>query len=92
MSMSNDIPSRVEALLFVDGGSLPLRKLAHLLDIKDPALQEGLQELSRRLAGTGLTLIVTDTEATLAVASDTSQTVKKMYERDLSRELGDVGL
>jgi len=90
--MSNDLPSRAEAFLFVEGGSLTLRKLGDLLEVKEAALKEALQELSKRLEDGGLTLILSETEVTLAVSSDASQALEKAYEKELGREIGDAGL
>lgn len=92
MSMSDDLASRAEAFLFMEGGSLTLKKLGELLEIKSPALQEALQELSRRLEGRGLALVVTETEATLAVSKEASDAIKSAYERESGREIGDAGL
>jgi len=90
--MSTDLASRVHALLFSEGGSLTLRKLAQLLDVQDGELRQALQDLGARLQDTGLTLIQTDTEASLAVAPDASDAVRAAYERELGKEIGDAGL
>ena len=90
--MADDIASRAEAFLFTEGGSLSLRKLASLLKIKEPELQTALAELAQRLEGRGLTIIKTDTEVSLAVASDASQSVRAAYQKDLERDIGDAGL
>ena len=90
--MAPDVASRAEAFLFMEGGTLTLRKLADLLEVKQPELAVALQELSTRLQGRGLTLVVTETEATLALSKDVSDAVKKSYERELGREIGDAGL
>lgn len=90
--MNDDIAARAEAFLFSEGGSLTLRKLTALLEVKEPQLREALQTLSARLEGTGLALIQTDTEVSLAVAKETSPAIQKAYERELGHEIGDAGL
>lgn len=90
--MDNELSARAEAFLFSEGGSLTLRKLATLLEVKEPQLQEALSALATRLEGTGLSLIKTDTEVSLAVAKETSPAIQKAYERELGREIGDAGL
>ncbi len=90
--MDNNLTARAEAFLFSEGGTLTLRKLAQLLEVGEPQLQEALATLRVRLEGTGLTLITTDTEVSLAVAKETSPAIQKAYERELSREIGDAGL
>ena len=90
--MDNDLTARAEAFLFSEGGTLTLLKLAQLLEVKEPQLPEALAALRVRLEGTGLTLITTDTEVSLAVAKETSPAIQKSYERELSQEIGDAGL
>ncbi|MSU73931.1 SMC-Scp complex subunit ScpB [Candidatus Kaiserbacteria bacterium] len=90
--MTDNLTARAEAFLFSEGGTLTLRKLAQLLGVKEPQLQEALADLFTRLEGTGLALIKTDTEVSLVVAKETSQAVQKAYERELAGEIGDAGL
>jgi segregation and condensation protein B len=90
--MSDDPATRAEAFLFMEGGSLSLRKLEQLLDLKRPALLLALQELSQRLEGRGIALIQTETEATLATTPETSRAIEKAYEKELGREIGEAGL
>ncbi len=90
--MSNDLSSRIEALLFTEGGSLTLRKLASLLGLKEPALDEGLDELQKQLESRGLALVRSDTEATLAVAPKVSEEVRAAYGRELEKDIGEAGL
>jgi len=90
--MTSELAARAEAFLFSEGGSLTLRKLAQLLEIKETQLDEPLRELSQRLEGGGLTLIRTETEVSLAVAKDASVAVQAAYQKELGREIGDAGL
>jgi len=89
---TENLAGRAEAFLFSEGGTLTLKKLGSLLAAKEPDLKEALAALSARLAGTGLTLITTDTEASLAVSEQSSAAVQKAYERELAQEIGDAGL
>lgn len=88
----NDLTARIQAFLFSEGGTLTLKKLTQLLQVNEAELQAALKTLSERLAGTGLALIVTATEASLAVDQDTSPAIQKAYERELGKEIGDAGL
>jgi len=89
---TQNLANRAEAFLFSEGGTLTLHKLASLLEVKEPELHEALAALSARLEGTGLTLIKTDTEVSLAVSEHSSPAVQKAYEPELSEEIGDAGL
>ena len=86
------LSARAESFLFSEGGTLTLRKLAQLLEVQEPQLQEALTSLSARLEGTGLALIKTDAEVSLAVAKETSPAIQKAYERELGHEIGGAGL
>ena len=88
----NDLSARAEAFLFSEGGTLTLRKLGSLLEVREPELKAALSALAARLVGTGLALITTDTEVSLAVSQESSAAVQKAYERELAGEIGDAGL
>lgn len=92
MTDTNELASRAEAFLFMEGGTLSMRKLAALLKVDRPALEKGLEALALRLQGRGITLIRTENEATLALSNETSRTVEEAYKEELGREIGDAGL
>src|SRR3989338_11712974 len=68
------------------------KKLGLRLSCNDKELAEALIALSARLEGSGLPLIDTGNEVTLAVAKAASETVREVLEKELSREIGDGGL
>lgn len=88
----NDLSNKIEALLFSEGGSLPKKKLAQLLDVTSAQVDGALAELSARLTTGGVTLVVSDTEAALVVSALMAPAVQKAFERELGREIGDAGL
>lgn len=83
---------RIEALLFSEGGPLTKKKLCSQLGCSIDELATGLAELRSRYQGGGLSLIVSDTEATLAVSESALETVKKAQEAELGNQIGDAGL
>lgn len=87
-----DLTARAHAFLFSEGGSMTRKKLAALLVCKEPELKSVLDTLSQRLEGSGLALIQTETEASLAVAPGTSDALQKAFERELGRDIGEAGL
>jgi len=89
-----DIPlhTRVQALLFAEGGSVSRKKLGIQLGCKEKELSDAFAALSERLAGSGISLITTETEASLAVAPEASPIVQKIFERELGHEIGEAGL
>lgn len=87
-----DLAAQAQAFLFVEGGSMTRKKLAALLKCTPLELQTALDTLVERLKGSGLSLIESETEATIAVAKDTSEVVETALKEELAREIGDAGL
>lgn len=71
---------------------MPRKRLMALLECEEDALAPALARLKEFLAGSGVSLVETDTEVALAVSSATAETVKKAFEKELGREIGDAGL
>lgn len=91
MNTANDI-AKAQAFLFSEGGSMSIRKLAQVMGMKEPALRDVLRELATKLEGSGLSLVQSETEATLAVAKEVSPAIEAAFERELGKEIGDAGL
>lgn len=87
-----ELVKRAEAFLFAEGGSLTMRRLAHIAGTTPEKLAPALDALAEQLAGSALTLIRTDNEVSLAVAHGASDALRESYEKELGREVGDAGL
>lgn len=85
-------PAAAHALLFAKGEPLEKKQLASLLEIKEPELAMVLRALEGLLKGSGLTLIETANEVELRTAPEASAIVKKLYESELSRDLGKASM
>lgn len=83
---------RIEALLFAEGGPVAKKKLEKQLGCTAEELEAGLAELKARYTSGGLSLVVSDTEATLAVAQSALETVRTAQEAELGSAIGDAGL
>ena len=92
MDAPPDLGIRAHAILFAEGGSLSHKRLLQILECKDEELLEALDTLASRLQGSGLTLVRTAKEASLAIADVASDSVKKAFSKELGREIGDAGL
>ncbi len=90
--MTPDLSQRLEAFLFAEGGSLSRKKLLQLLECKPEELAAAADALSNTLSNRGISLIKTETEITLAVASSTQAALEKAFEKELGREIGEAGL
>jgi segregation and condensation protein B len=82
----------IEAFLYAEGGSLSIKRLVQLTETNEASVHAALNELAQARTGSGLTIVQTDTEATLAVAPKESDALRSNYEKELGREIGDAGL
>jgi len=87
-----DLATRLEAVLFSEGGPISHKRLMSLLECTAADLKSALTELAKRREGSGIAVVATDTEASLAVASGAAETVKKAFEKELGKEIGEAGL
>lgn len=82
----------LEAVLFASGEPLTKARLAKLLDISVPDVDEAATALADSLADRGLALIETATELEIRTAPAAADVVKALRESELSRDLGKASL
>lgn len=82
----------IEAYLFAEGDSIPLKKLSAAANCSDGTLALALDALSQSLLGRGMTLVRTDKEAALAISHDAKEVLEALYKREVERDIGDAGL
>lgn len=92
METSPDLAARAQAFLFVEGGTMTRKKLVSLLGCSPSELQEALNSVSKCLEGSGLSLVESDTEASLVVSNEVSEAVQGALKEELDRNIGDAGL
>jgi len=92
MNDMKDVSAQAQAFLFVEGGSLSLQRLAHLLGVQKEDVVAALDSLETRMKGSGLSLVRTETEVSLAASSETTDAIKDVYEKELARDIGPAGL
>ena len=81
-------PAALHALLFASGEPMPKKEIAKLLGIAESDVAVALKALTESLAGSGVVVVETETEAELRTAPDASQLVQKLRENELARDLG----
>ena len=86
------LAAQTQALLFSEGGALTFKSLSKLLGCGEKELKAALDSLSQRLEGSGLALVVSETEAVLAVAPEAKDVVIKKATEEYERDIGDAGL
>ncbi len=85
-------PQAIEAILFASGEVMGKSELATLLEIEVDDLHTALKALTRELASRGIALVETEREVELRTAPAAAEIVKRMRERELSRDLGKASL
>jgi len=90
--MALDISHALEALLYSEGGTIAKRKLCQILSIDDVTLSAAIVTLRRSKEGSGLCVVESEREVTLATSSEATAIVQSAFERELGREIGDAGL
>lgn len=83
---------QAEALLFAEGESIALKKLASLLACDGKTLESALDALEARLSGRGISLIRTDKEVALAVSPEGRNIVVETLKNEQERDIGEAGL
>lgn len=92
MAELTPIAKQAQALLFSEGGALTLANLSKTLGCSVSDLKIALDSLGQSLDGSGLSLVVSDTEAVLAVAAEAKDIVAKKANEEYERDIGDAGL
>ena len=67
------LAQHIEALLFTAGESVTISDLAHLLHVEESEIMQALHELTKELAGQGLSLVVTETHAQLVTSESVAE-------------------
>ena len=88
----DELAARAEAFLFTEGEPVAVARLKKLLSCTDAELSAALNALSKRQEGSGMTLVLTDKEAALAVSPSCAPAIRAENEREHEREIGDAGL
>ena len=88
----SDRAALAQSYLFIEGGSLTIKKLSQLLDCAEAETQTAVSELKMALEGSGLAVTQTEREVALVTAPRVSKTIKATFEEALQRDIGDAGL
>lgn len=88
----DNLPAKIHALLFAEGGGLTYASLKKTLLCDDAALSAALDTVSSSLSNTGITLVRSDTEATLAISDSARDIVMQKAAEETSRDIGEAGL
>ncbi|RJQ35244.1 SMC-Scp complex subunit ScpB [Candidatus Parcubacteria bacterium] len=88
----SDRAALAQSYLFIEGGSLSMKKLSQLLGCTESETQAAISELKAAIEGSGLALAQTEREVALVTAPRVSDTIKATFEEQLQRDIGEAGL
>ena len=92
MKDDNSLTKKIEAILFYKAEPVSLKKLSNILEEKESATKEAVEELRNKLEERGITLIENNEEYTLATSKDVSHLIEKIRKDELNRDLGKAGI
>ncbi len=87
-----DLDSFIEALLFLEGEPVKIKKLASILGKSEKETEAGLEVLEKKLSGRGIRLIQKDGEATLSTAPEASSACEAASQEEFNKDIGRAGL
>lgn len=86
------LSQHIEALLFVEGGSLKKSELAKLLAVELSVLEAALVSLKDALVGRGVVLVDDSTFVELRTSPQVAQKIEELRKEELSKDIGKAGL
>ena len=87
-----NLEQKIEALLYYKNEPMEISKISKLLNTGENEVKEALQKLSQNLQNRGLSLIMTDSEVSLATSLETKDLIEQIAKDEMSREIGKAGL
>ncbi len=86
------LDAQIESLLFWKGEALSRKKLAIILKKTEEEIDQGITELTTRLDGRGVQVIIKEDEVMLGTRSEMGPVIETLVKEELIRDLGKAGL
>ena len=86
------LDAQIEAVLFYKAEPMSIRALGALLASSEEAVTQALTELSVRIEGRGVQLLVKDGDALLTTAPDASEAIETLAREELEKDLSKAAL
>jgi segregation and condensation protein B len=87
-----NLDQQIEAILFFRGESVSVKKLATILGKTATEIQQGIDDLRKRLDTGALTIVSKDDEVMLATRAEVAPLIEGLVKEELNRDLGKAGL
>ncbi len=87
-----ELDSYIEAILFLEGEPMKIKKLADILNKTEKEINEALEILEKKLDGRGIRLVKKDEEATLSTAPEASKICEEISKEEFNKDIGKAGI
>lgn len=87
-----ELSAQIEAVLFMRGDAVEIKKLAKLFEVPEAEIKQNLTHLGNDLEKRGITLVRTETHAELRTAPGASEVLEKLQKEELSGGIGKAGI
>ncbi|MHB8651794.1 MAG: SMC-Scp complex subunit ScpB [Minisyncoccota bacterium] len=87
-----NIEAQIEAILFYKSEPLTVAQLAEILQISAEYITAGLDCISLRYQGTGLSLVRHNDTVMIVTAREASPLIERIMKEELSRDIGKAGI
>ncbi len=90
----NNLQAKIEAVLFIYGEPIKIKKLAEIIEVEESEAREGLLALGEKIKGDdrGLNLMILDDKAALVTKPELQDIVKKIVKEELDSDLSPASL
>lgn len=87
-----NLDAYIEAILFLEGEPVKIKKLAEILGKKEKEIEAGLEILEKKLEDRGIRLLKKDSEIMLSTAPEASKICEEISKEEFNKEIGRAGL
>ncbi len=82
----------IEAVLFLEGEPVKIKKLAEILDKNEKEITEAVEILGKKLEDRGIRLLRKDNEVMFSTAPEASKICEAVSKEEFNKEIGKAGL
>ncbi len=87
-----DLDSYIEAVLFLEGEPVKIKKLAEILDKPEKDINSALESLEQKLENRGVKLVKKDNEVMLGSAPEATKICEEVSKEEFNKDIGKAGL
>ena len=87
MNNMDNLPKRIQAVLFINGEPVAIDRLAKILGGDKTRIRQAAEELDQKLSGTALTLVWKGDSLQLVTRSEFAKDVETLVKEEVSRDI-----